>query len=694
MSRLRLLLCALPVCLILAGWWSARESTAARARRGGDLIAMLPGALPALNPFHPASAFEQELVDLMYEPLIKTGASGQIEPALAASWEWSQQITCWFATPETAGKAADHLRSLDADRWISLDLDEVSTNGSQLVLRFGSPTGGGPDAALREVAAFDPLPVDFVRVQVKDQARSYHEHFIANAVEREHIRRAWFDPSGQTSELVICGTPGDAVEELRQYYQGQPDLSAVIQLLDTVTALREPVLDFRLTPDRTWPDQSAVTSTDVSATVQHVQRHRIPVPNLDAFNAIHSLEMPSPQRLRVIYRRFQGAALTAWMRLPILPAAWLELHGSSAEPPTPPGTGPFRQTLRKDNTLILDAAPGAPARLGRVRLQSGASTLATQAAFASSGIDLYWPPNERLPALKNEPGLSLRRLPPRSRLMVMWNLRHPPLRDTLVREALALGIDRQLLIDQLLMGAGSLHDGLFMPGLWFSQPPPAFAQDLKKASALLDSAGWLKDATTGLRKKPEAPLTFELLTTAGNPQRETLARLLAEQWRDLGVEVTITALPWAELVRERLIARRFDAAVIGLDFDTSWDQFPFWHSTHAGNAGALNFSGLADTETDLLLESLAAEFDPAAAQAHTARLDARLAELHAFLPLFTDQQVAVIRRAALPPGISATPSLAQWLLKEAPPAPAAPSIPMRLPGEVPAPAAEKPPAPP
>lgn len=688
MSLLRLFLCALPFCLVWVAWWAAHEATAARTRRGGDLIAMLPGAIPQLNPFLPATPIEKEIVDLIYEPLLRIDPSGLLTPTLANHWDWGQQITCWFPSTEIATKAANHLRTLDADRWIMLNLDKIIPEANQLTLRFSSPTGSGPDDTLNELTPFEPLPITFLRIQVKDQARSYYDHFMANATELQQIRRAWFDRSDQIAELVICGTPGNAIEELRQYYLSKPDLNAVIQVLDKVTALREPVLHFRLSPNRFWPDQTPVTSADVIATTSHVLRYRVPLANLDALNAIHTLEAPAPDEVRVIYRRFQGAALAAWTHLPILPASWLESHGTESNPEFPPGTGLFRPTLRKDTTLILDAAPDASVRIGRIRFQTGASPRATHAAFATGGIDLFWPPNEILPALRKEPSLILHASPPRGRLLVLWNLQTPILKENRIRQALALGTNRPLLIDELLHGAGSLHDGLFQPNIWFSKPPPPIKFDPDQAATILDSEGWLKDATTGLRKKPGSTLTIELLTTAGNPQRETLARLLADQWRILGFTVNITALPWTEMLQQHLLPRRFDAAIIGLDFDPSWDQLPFWHSTHATNPEAFNFSGLADTDTDLLLETLANEFEPASVSKYTIPLDARFAKLQPFLPLFTDQQIVAIRRAALPPGTSSGLTLAQWVLQPLTPAPPEASLPgiqMRLPVEALAP---------
>lgn len=687
MTPLRLLLCAFPFCVGLVAWWAAHEATAARTRRGGDLIAMLPGSLPDLNPFLPGSPTEKELVDLIYEPLLKIDSAGQLAPVLASHWQWSQQITLWFPSNEIATKAADHLRSLDADRWITLTLDKVIPEATKLTLLFSSPSGPGPDETLNELAPFEPLTITFIRLQIKEQARSYHQHFMANAVEHQQIRRAWFDGSDQVIELVVCGTPGNVIEELRQYYLTKPDLLPDIQVLDKVTALREPVLHFHISPGRQWPDQSPVTSSDVTSTVTHVLDHRIPLANLDALSAIHSMETPGPHELRVIYRRFQGASLTAWTHLPILPGTWLEAHSSESTPNFPPGTGPFRPTIRNENMLILDANPHASVRVGRIRLQAGASARATHAAFATGGIDLFWPPNDRLPALRNEPSLILHASPPKGRLLVIWNLRSPTLADHRIRQALALGTDRPHLMNELLHGAGSLHDGIFQPRIWFSKPPPPFKFDPQQASTILDSTGWLKDVTTGLRKKPDGTLAIELLTTAGNQQRETLARLLAEQWRTLGFTVNITSLSWSDLLKKRLLPRQFDAAIIGLDFDPSWDQLPFWHSTHAANPEALNFSSLADTDTDLLLETLATEFDLASVSKHAIPLDARIARLQPFLPLFTDQQIVAIRKAALPQGTTDGLSLAEWVLQPSalsaptPPEISPPSIQMRLPDE-------------
>jgi ABC-type transport system substrate-binding protein len=148
----------------------------------------------------------------------------------------------------------------------------------------------------------------------------------------------------------------------------------------------------------------------------------------------------------------------------------------------------------------------------------------------------------------------------------------------------------------------------------------------------------------------------------------------------MGARVEVRALPWPELVGERLQRRDFQAVILGLDFESSWDQLPFWHSSQAA-VGGLNFSGLSDPETDLLLQSLALEFDPEAVPDRAHRLESRLAALQPFLPLFTDEGLMAIRSAAIPADLHGQITLAHWLLQTAPPSPPAPRIPMRLPDD-------------
>jgi peptide/nickel transport system substrate-binding protein len=125
-----------------------------------------------------------------------------------------------------------------------------------------------------------------------------------------------------------------------------------------------------------------------------------------------------------------------------------------------------------------------------------------------------------------------------------------------------------------------------------------------------------------------------------------IAQRLLESWKNLGIELTITSVPQDELVNRRLLQHQFDAAMLGLDFETTWDQLPYWHSSQAG--GGLNFTGVADPTLDGLLEELRAEFDPDRVPLLAHDLENRIVSLHPFLSLFSVNDPMALRKEALP----------------------------------------------
>jgi ABC-type transport system substrate-binding protein len=690
MNLARVFIFGVPLAAASLTWWSAKQARASRTSRESEIVAMLPGAPPALNPFVPATEVDRQIVDLIHEPLIRIGADGKLKPALAERWDWSQTITCWFLKAEQATKAADKLKAISADKWIEWSLESATADHTALVMRFTEMGRAGPDAVMREIASFEPLPAEIIRIDLNEQARPYHEHFMANAVEAGQMKRVWFD-GANSMEIVAAGNAPKFFEEITNYYNAKTNLKPRVQSKAHITALQEPVLEMILQEGRQWHDGSPVTAEDVRATHAYVMSQPWAVPKRDALREVQDIETMGTSRLRIFYRRDLGPALCGWVNLPILPAKWLEQHpadeaGRVFTENLPPGAGIFTVTHRDLSSLALAPALSSWAsfHVRRLTFASGASPFQTKLGFATGAADMFWPDNDEIATVLKGKGLAIRGMPPRSRLLVLWNTRAPILADVKVREALSLATNRQALIDELLNGRGRIQEGIFQPGLWFAQKFPTPRFDLDAACKLLESTGWMRDVE-GIARRPGKPFAFELLTTIGNPQRLKLAETLAAQWRKLGAQVKITTVPWEELIDQRLMRRQFDAAIIGLDFETTWDQLPFWHSSQA-TAGGLNFSGIADRQIDLLLEGLRAEFDPDQVPGKAKELEDRLLALQPMLPLFADMSQVAVRITALQKGAPAD-DLSPWTLRDLVfdhPAPGAqkPAVPMLLPVEV------------
>ncbi|HYF36422.1 MAG TPA: ABC transporter substrate-binding protein, partial [Prosthecobacter sp.] len=274
------------------------------------------------------------------------------------------------------------------------------------------------------------------------------------------------------------------------------------------------------------------------------------------------------------------------------------------------------------------------------------------------------------PVLRNDKALDFEATPARNRLLVLWNSRSPVLADLRVRQALALATDRRALVADLLEGRGRLVEGVFPPGTWLNQKLSAAAPDLAQAEKLLAEAGWFRDVS-GVARSAQRALDIQFLITEGNPWRRRLAEALARQWTRIGARVTVTDVNAHEWIGERLRPGRFDAALLGMDFDLHWDQRLFWHS--AGIEDGMNFAGIADAQLDLLLEALAAEYDPSRVAARAREMESRLLSLHAFIPLFGDLQQVAIRRRRFPdpPQNPAGLRLRDWL-RQGPAQPSAP----------------------
>lgn len=649
-------------------WWSAQQARASRNTRDGELVAMLPGAPPALNPFVPATEVDRQIVDLLHEPLIRIGTDGRLKPALAERWDWSQTITCWFLKPDRADKAAAKLKELSADTWIQWGLESAKADHTALVMRFSKMSGTGPDDVMHEIADLEPLQAEIIRVELNEAARPYHEHFMANAVEAGQMKRVWFDGE-RAFEIVAAGDVTKFLEELTNYYKAKSGLSPRIEKKASITGLREPVLEFILQEGARWHDGTPVTANDVRATHAWIMSQPWPVPNRDALREVQGMETVGPARLRIFFRRQLGAALCGWINLPLMPAKWLKEHDADPDgrvfgESQPPGAGMFAIAHRDLSSLALEPAAAAiahaPLSARRVTFASGSTSFQTKLGFATGAADVFWPQNDEVATLLKSRGLAIRGTPPRSRLVVVWNLRSPMLADLKVREALSLATDRQVLIDSLLHGRGRIQEGIFQPGLWFAQEFPAPRFDLEAATARLAEAGWMRDID-GTARRPGRQLSFELLTTAGNSERQKLANALAAQWHKLGVEVKITAVPWDELIEKRLAQRQFDAAILGLDFETTWDQLPFWHSSQC-DAGGLNFSCVADRRIDVLLESLREEFDPDRVPAKAKELEDRILAEQPILPLFTDMTEVAVRLSVMRKGAKVDDSR-PWTLR-------------------------------
>lgn len=195
---------------------------------------------------------------------------------------------------------------------------------------------------------------------------------------------------------------------------------------------------------------------------------------------------------------------------------------------------------------------------------------------------------------------------------------HPILRDKLVRQALAYGVDRKQIVDNIFRGYGTVMNANIMPFSFAYNPNlNDYAYNPDKARSLLGQAGWSVIGSDGIRVKDNKRLTFKLITSTGSVQREAALSIVKEQWKAIGVDVQIEYFEWSVLCDKYLDRANFESYMLGWSLGTDPDCYLYFHSASAVKDGLL--VGFNDVEyknerVDQLLQEGRVSLDPAKRQ--------------------------------------------------------------------------------
>jgi len=224
------------------------------------------------------------------------------------------------------------------------------------------------------------------------------------------------------------------------------------------------------------------------------------------------------------------------------------------------------------------------------------------------------------------------------------NLRNAFLADQAVRQAIALALDKQTIIDTLIGGFGKRQFAIYPAASWAAvdeKELPRYDFDPAKANQLLDAAGYTR-GPDGIRvSKAGKPLRFKLDHDAGNKVREQMALVALSYLKEVGIAIDITAHEYnfyMDKVRKNDVELYFSARVA--DYDPSDAK-----NVYSTN-GALNYVGYSNPTVDKLFAQ--AETVPGCKQADRQAIYAQIQKLIAddspVVVLFTFQTINYYNR--------------------------------------------------
>ncbi len=309
------------------------------------------------------------------------------------------------------------------------------------------------------------------------------------------------------------------------------------------------VYTFKLRRGVTWQDGQPFTAADVEFTWKLITDAKIPVPSRLVWADIQRVETPDPHTVRFHFAKPMLAFLgtVASDRGYIVPRHLLEGKDVPASELNrkPVGTGPF---------VVKEWAAGSHVLLGRnagywdagkpyldevlVRIVPG--TAGQRAARERQEVDLeLHVPTADAAAVRALPDYRLVSAPTYAWWHFWLNNEDPILRDRLVRQALAHGLDRAGITGTIMGGLVQPLHAALPPAHWAHNPRVrAYAYDPARAAALLDEAGW-KPGAGSVRQKDGQPLVVEVLNISGEAERLQVVQVVQAGWRQLGIDARI-----------------------------------------------------------------------------------------------------------------------------------------------------------
>jgi ABC-type transport system substrate-binding protein len=571
------------------------------------------GEPSTLNPIQQADAAAGEVQAVIFNGLLKYDQNLEITTDLAKSFALSQRTTVFFSDSNTALTA---LLSLQAEnsRWKDWKLRSVRIEESKLVLEFSEP---GMDNSQKIVSLFDAstvVPLQVVRVELKEKARETLEAFRGTP-EASSIVREWIE-SSSAFELTVAGDAKDFLKNLEAFLVGKSELKGQVQVVESLPFLAEPVVVFSLRNDVRWHDGQPFTSRDVVFTYRAIMDDATASPRKPDFLYILRIETPDDHTVRVIYRKPYSPALSSWM-IGMMPAHILE--GKPQEwwaenfNRKPIGTGPFRFQEWKTNEYLRVVrnpdyfdAPGP--WLDSIVFRVLPDQLSLRLAFETRQVDFWGVDPWAVGNFQEDKRFDLFSAPSSAYTYVGWNLRRAIFQDERVRQALAHAINVPEMVKYILYGRGEQSTGIFTPKMWFFDPKiKPFAYDPQKARQLLAEAGW-KPGPDGILRKDGERFAFTLITNNGNEIRRDIATLVQDDLKKLGIEVKIELYEWAVFLKNFINKGNFDAMVLGWALGPDYDQYQIWHSSQS-NPEQLNVVNYRNPKVDKLLEEIRQEYN-------------------------------------------------------------------------------------
>ncbi len=391
-----------------------------------------------------------------------------------------------------------------------------------------------------------------------------------------------------------------------------------------------------------WSDGNPFTCDDVKYHWQAVTTKGVGVVSTSGYDEIDTVECPDPLTAVVKFKNFYAPYVVLFGGI---------VPKSAGDPKNMPnweynrkpiGTGPFKlDEWVADSHIILSRNQYYHEKdkpyLDQVVIRIVPSSEVAMQLLASGEVDVMWNNTEAdVPLLNKTLGVKISASPLIGGERFVLNLAenkdssdqkkpHLILNDQRVRQAIAYGINKQVIIDKLLNGKAKLGTTDLNLEPYSCTDIKPYPYDPDKARQLLTEAGWVPGPdgiriAKGAKVAPDGTrLRLKYSTTSGEKLREDTQVLMVESIKSIGVEMFIENAPSSVVLgtwQDASPKRRGNFDIVQYSTNSAIDPQNFlvarFHSKSIAsetNKNGLNESRFANPRVDELLDAAGKEPD-------------------------------------------------------------------------------------
>ena len=116
-----------------------------------------------------------------------------------------------------------------------------------------------------------------------------------------------------------------------------------------------------------------------------------------------------------------------------------------------------------------------------------------------------------------------------------------------IRQAINVALDRQAIVDGVLEGYGTKAYSICDKMPWWNEETVTTDNDVDLAKKILTDGGWIDADGDGILEKDNIKAEFNLVYPSGDQLRQSLAMVVADMVKPIGINIVIEAKTWDEI---------------------------------------------------------------------------------------------------------------------------------------------------